>query len=547
MTISRVKRLFHTVAHLRVRQVLFRVYFNLRPKRYIAASAPIRLPAFKWQAPMFQQLSTSDADNFLFLGVEGSLEKLGWNGSISKLWLYNLHYLDDLNSVGIDSQDWLGRLLVDQWIGSNPIGEGVGWDPYPLSLRIVNLVKWMSRQPQLECHWLTSLATQVQALSSRIEYDILANHLFANGKALVFGGAYFEGGESYKWLETGLRILDLETKEQFLDDGAHFERSPMYHSLLIWDLCDLINLGQRAKLPEFEARLPLWREIVVSAMRWLKSMNHPDGKISFFNDAAFGIAPEFQALESYSKALGIEVYQEAHGDSQTVLHASSGYAVVSFGDNHKAILDIAKIGPDYQPGHAHADTLSFELSLFYQRVFVNSGTSQYGEDAERHRQRSTAAHNTVEIDEENSSEVWAGFRVARRAYPTVECFEETRGIVKVKASHNGYKRLPGKNIHQREWIFHQNEITITDTVTGPFKSAIARLYIHPEVTFVQHGDNFEADLRPGERIVVSFEGAPNLRLIHSTWHPEFGAAIPNQCIEAEFSVRELRTFIKWSD
>jgi hypothetical protein len=32
------------------------------------------------------------------------------------------------------------------------------------------------------------------------------------------------------------------------------------------------------------------------------------------------------------------------------------------------ILDVAPVGPDYLPGHAHADTLSFELSLFGQRA-----------------------------------------------------------------------------------------------------------------------------------------------------------------------------------
>ncbi|MFB1490650.1 MULTISPECIES: heparinase II/III family protein [unclassified Thiocapsa] len=51
------------------------------------------------------------------------------------------------------------------------------------------------------------------------------------------------------------------------------------------------------------------------------------------------------------------------------MHLEAGSAV--------ALLDVAPIGPDYLPGHAHADTLSFELSLFGQRVIVNGGTSRY--------------------------------------------------------------------------------------------------------------------------------------------------------------------------
>ena len=37
------------------------------------------------------------------------------------------------------------------------------------------------------------------------------------------------------------------------------------------------------------------------------------------------------------------------------------------------IGDVGRIGPDYLPSHAHADTLSFEFSLFDQR-FLRDGT-----------------------------------------------------------------------------------------------------------------------------------------------------------------------------
>ena len=49
------------------------------------------------------------------------------------------------------------------------------------------------------------------------------------------------------------------------------------------------------------------------------------------------------------------------------------------------LCDIGRIGPDYLPGHAHADTLSFELSLAGERVIVNSGISEYGLSSERIR------------------------------------------------------------------------------------------------------------------------------------------------------------------
>ena len=67
-------------------------------------------------------------------------------------------------------------------------------------------------------------------------------------------------------------------------------------------------------------------------------------------------------------------------------------------DGHYLVCDAAPIGPDYLPGHAHGDLLSFELSLGGHRVFVDSGVESYEADELRRYCRSTRAHNTVELD-----------------------------------------------------------------------------------------------------------------------------------------------------
>ena len=87
------------------------------------------------------------------------------------------------------------------------------------------------------------------------------------------------------------------------------------------------------------------------------------------------------------------------------------------GSGHYVVCDAAPIGPDYQPGHAHGDLLSFELSLAGRRVIVDAGVHGYDGDPLRAWCRSTRAHNTVEIDGEDQCEFWGTFRVARRARP----------------------------------------------------------------------------------------------------------------------------------
>ena len=161
--------------------------------------------------------------SFFLLGEKGSIKnKEIWNDTTkSKLWLYHIHYLHDLNAKNSDSRLYSNQVLIDHWLRNNPPLDGVAWEPYPLSLRIVNLVKWFSKHSEtVTDEYLISLELQAQASRQQIEYHILGNHLFVNAKALVFVGAYLEGDKAENWLNKGLEILDREINEQFLMDGG---------------------------------------------------------------------------------------------------------------------------------------------------------------------------------------------------------------------------------------------------------------------------------------------------------------------------------------
>lgn len=547
MLFRKLSRLYYTVCYLKMEQVLYRLYYRfIRIRsRNVGSLAARRWPT-NWLSTQWKDLSTQDAENFTFLGTAGEVRDCAdWqSGKHSKLWLYNLHYLDDLNARGIDQRLDLARELIKRWISNNPPFAGEGWEPYPLSLRIVNLIKWMAVNPTQGSSHLQSLGVQVDALSQQVEYHILGNHIFANGKALVFSGAYISGSEGDSWLAKGLRIIDKQLPEQFLEDGGHFELSPMYHAILLWDMCDLIQLAQCSQLAALKVRLPQWQMIVVRGLLWLESMLHPDGKISFFNDSAFGIAPEYPQLLNYASSLGITLPKESIARAK--FNSATGYAIVTPVEGIKAIIDVAKVGPDYQPGHAHADTLSFELSIFGRRFIVNSGTSQYGEGPERQRQRSTLAHSTVEVEGQNSSEVWAGFRVARRAQPVLERLEQLPSSIVVQGSHNGYFRLPGRSIHRRRWTFTCDGLELVDCLGGDGVHAISRFFIHPAVKVREENGYIVAYMEAEQRVYIDFEGADQVRVVDSTWHPEFGSSLGSHCIEAAFTRNSLVTRIRWS-
>jgi len=544
-TVARMRLYVDTVRHLKAVQIYGRLRFQAGRPRLDDRPSPLRRPTTgKWVPPARRRQSQIGPASFSFLNESRDIGAGGWDDDqLAKLWRYNLHYFDDLNAAGAEHRTRWHEDLVSRWIAQNRPGQGTGWEPYPTSLRIVNWIKWALSGHPLSAEARDSLAQQVRWLAQRLEYHLLGNHLLANAKALTFAGTYFEGTEAENWLAIGSDILRRELPEQILPDGGHFELSPLYHTLALEDLLDLANVGQA-----FPGTLdPALNEAVAQRagpMRsWLAAMCHPDGEISFFNDAAMGIAPSPTELEAYAARLNLPSL--APLSSRAICLKDSGYIRLEDGPA-VALIDVARIGPDYLPGHAHADTLSFELSLWGRRFLVNSGTSIYGTGPERLRQRGTAAHNTVIVDGKNSSEVWSGFRVARRARPrNLHISEEQR--LRVECEHDGYARLPGRPIHRRSWSLDGRGLLVADTVTSPGFLSEARFQFHPEVSVaLDEGSGKGTAQVPGagELKWEILDGTG--RLEPSAWHPEFGVTQSSHCLVILLHEGKSAVQFKWN-
>ena len=479
---------------------------------------------------------------FRFLDAEHELAgPADWNqADWPALWLYNLHYFDDLAADDAGSRAQWHRDLVGHWMADNPPGHGRGWEPYPTSRRIVNWVKWALAGNGLSPEAVRSLAIQARWLRKRLEVHLLGNHLWANAKALVFAGTFFQGAEAKAWRQRGLRLLRRELAEQILPDGGHFERSPMYHALAVEDLLDLVQLSLRYPDVFAAADVESWRLTAARMLRWLAVMTHPDGGIAFFNDAALGVAPPLLALRRYAAGLGVAVPSESLEPVEAL--PASGYVRLQVGPA-VLIADAGEIGPDYLPGHAHADTLSFELSLHGRRVLVNGGTSTYATNGERLRQRGTAAHNTVVVDGQDSSEVWSSFRVARRARPLETHWGRDGDSLWVEAAHDGYRRLVGQVLHYRRWTLDSRRLVISDRLAGHFQAATAHWLLAPAIPA---GCEKEAVVLSLEEGICRFSvdgGSPSLQ--PASWHPGFGQTRPTQLIQLPFQGSSLTTTMSW--
>ncbi len=543
MSLLRKARLYcDTVRYLRPVQLYGRIAYRMsRPKPDFRQAPPAAdLSGRAWVIPANRRQSMVGEDMFYFLNDTRSLEGCGWDDlSVPKLWRYNLHYFDDLNALGADARQAWHKALFARWIIENPAGFGSGWEPYPTSLRIVNWIKWTLRGHPLSEKAMHSLAIQARWLTRRLEYHLLGNHLFANAKALVFAGCYFSCAEAASWRDRGLQILAREVPEQFLADGGHFELSTMYHALALEDVLDLINV-----LRAFGHPVPDYLTDRVAAIRqWLAVMTHPDGEIGFFNDSAIGIAPPPEELHAYAVRLGFPALRPvANGCTHL---SDSGYIRLQ-DDRAVVMIDVARVGPDYLPGHAHADTLSFELSLDRRRVIVNSGTSVYGDDSERQRQRGTAAHSTVAVNAIDSSEVWSGFRVARRARPRGLSIEQTSDGWHIVCAHDGYQRLPDGPIHQREWHFGQDQLRIDDRLDKPGYPAQASFHLAPGLEPLMSANSGRAMFLEGGLALFHWQvETGSARIEPSSWHPEFGQSIATNTLALELAGGKGRVTFSW--
>lgn len=488
-----------TVRYLKWEQLWRRVAFRYFPRRAGRRDLP--------SAAAMLRLRTAFPEGYACFAPPGRFAFLNdahdfsdWNDPRrNKLWLYNLHYFDLLRQPGLpeaDARRWIGR-----WIAENPPFAGNGWEPYPVSLRIVNWIKWALSGHELDAAAAASLALQARHLMLRMERHLLANHLLANAKALVFAGSFFSGQEAEKWLAAGVETYREQLPEQILADGGHFERSPMYHSIILEDLLDLANIGAPLELAGFIRKM----------LDFLAAMTGPDGRIARFNDAADGIALPPETLFAYAERLGFSRPAPVGGARDL---PDAGYVRLGSGA-WTLIADGGAIGPDYQPGHAHADTLSFELWHGPVRLLIDSGVGEYVATPLRRYQRSTAAHNALELDGRDSSEVWGAHRVAARARIVERRFADGA----FAAAHDGYAPV----IHRRKWRVDAGSVRISDTLTGRGTHRAAWYWHFPPGTTLHAASPGRVGIETaGKRFVLSFPETLKMRISTGRFSPEFG-------------------------
>ena len=494
MDFNKIKLLINTVIHLRAIQIYYRFYYFSRnrlfrynvKKRIINDFNPI-----VWKNKIYYDNSYFKKENsFTFLNISHSFsDKINWNSNqFGKLWTYNLNYFDFLNQENISKETSLQ--LIQDFIKNEALLKD-GKEPYPISLRGINWVKFLSTNQVKDELINNTLYFHYCILFKNLEYHLLGNHLLENAFSLLFGAYYFQDEKLYNKSKD---LLITELNEQVLKDGAHFELSPMYHQIIysrLLDCIQLIKLNSEWKKDDLFSFLEAKASLMIS---WLHNITYNSGEIPMVNDATYNIAPSSTQLFSYAKKIGII--------NQKIPLSDSGYRKICT-DNYELLIDVGNVGPDYQPGHAHSDTFNFELIKNGNPIFVDTGISTYEKNNKRQEERSTHSHNTVKIGSKDQTQVLGGFRVAKRAKIT-HLIEKPNLI---EASHDGYLR--DRYTHTRSFLWGEKYLIIKDKINRS-TSNNAKAYFHFHSSLTKPFVNGNTIILESSGVSIEFERASNI-------------------------------------
>ena len=338
----------------------------------------------------------------------------------------------------------------------------VAIEPFPASVRARRIAVAIRCGGQgLE----RELARAARAVIVRPELHLMGNHLLENGFALACAGAAARGLESDLWWRAGTRLLGWQLRQQFLVDGGHVERSASYHLALTAALLETIELAHSSG----RGVPPMWKEVAARALGWAAYVRAPDGTYPLFNDAALDASPTVDAVLDLGRALDINPWPMERLEA-------TGWVCVQV-DSARLVVDAGPDADGWQPGHAHADGLAFELWVHGKRVVVDFGVSSYEPGQSRDETRATRSHNTVELGGQDSCEVWGGFRVGRRGRGRVATDEVRAGAAHLELEHDGYAWLPGAPRHVRSMQLRPGRLEVKDRIMGGSEAWVSRLRV----------------------------------------------------------------------
>ena len=494
-------------------------------------------------------------------------------GDIKYIWEHNRHlHLVQLSkayylTVNVDYKNEVVS-QIDSWIKSNPYMQGVNWESsLELAIRLISW-SWVWNfigdiDDEFKRVWLECIYKHCDVISKNFsKYSSANNHLIGEAAGLLIAGIVWPfKKKSDVWVKKSFSVLVSEMEKQNYADGVNKEQAISYQQFVLdfFILAGLVGKKNGVKFPKkYWERIEQMLVYVASLMD--KDGNMPnigdadDGyairlsyevafnpfksllstgavifnrgdfktKAGFFDEKSFWLlgiegAETFKALEGKQ----FEAKKRFDDGRYYILSANEGKV-----DEIKSVFDCGPLGYLSLAAHGHADAMSFTLSVGGREFIVDPGTYAYHAQKKwREYFRGTSAHNTIRIDKENQSVSGGNFMWLKKAQARLIDFEDNENICRVKAEHEGYKRLSDPVVHRREMAFDKikHHFKIIDSISAKKSHFIEQCFhFSRDCEVVQSGEN-EFTVKNGDVCIILFlDDKLKSELYKGSFDPIFG-------------------------
>jgi uncharacterized heparinase superfamily protein len=485
---------------------------------------------------------------------------------------------------------------IDDWIARNPWSYGVNWAcAMDVALRAVNWI-WAffffadaaaCASPAFRGAFLRSLYMHGDYIAAHLERsDINGNHYLCDGVGLLFLGSFFSRTpHGREWRQTGRAIIGAEIFNQTSEDGVDFEKSTSYHRLVLEAF-----LTSHLLLSVHGDNLPRpWIDRLERMIEFVEAYTKPDGSVPLIGDADDGRVQKLgtQAINDhrYLLAAGAVLFgredfkrtaqtfsdeafwllglqgagafdslPDAGGAPASKAFHAGGYYVLRSQRAH-VIVDCGEVGMHGRGGHGHSDITGIEVWLDGMNLVTDCGAYVYTASREwRHRFRSTAFHNVVQVDDEelnrpiSPDQLW---QLRDDARPANASWIWNTDVDYFRGGHTGYQRLaPPVNVTREVALVKLAragpEVIVCDSVDGSGEHRITwRFHLDPSVAADLDGTDIRLRARGGE-VWLQTPGAPGLEApsIDKGWvSPSYGVRVRTKVIVA--TAHRLPISVSW--
>jgi hypothetical protein len=448
-------------------------------------------------------------------------------GDVKVIWEKNRHHhltclalayritLDERFAAAVVAQ------ILD-WITQNPYLMGINWThPLEHAIRLVAWV-WCERLIRGSVHhqklfgkhsstWACVYQHQEFIYSTYSRGSSANNHLIGEMAGLFIAATawpFFDKSE--QWRTLSHRVLEQEIIRQTFPSGINRELAFFYHIFTIEFFLLALLEGERSHTP-FS---PDYRDRLRTMIEVIPCLTDVGGNLPRYGDSDDGMAIQLQARQGRrdawlyrvgrallranvprtregvlaATALGIdespvEEKERAAYRLSTAFDDAGIYVLTSRQGRADEVFILVDAGPHGFPplaAHAHADALSFTLSVGGQSVIVDPGTCTYYASARwRNYFRGTSAHNTVVIDGLDQSTSAGPFLWTHQAKARTTSWAVSDLGAKLVAYHDGYSRIGVR--HQRSIELYGRTVELVDEIQGSGEHEVSLcLHFAPE-------------------------------------------------------------------